>query len=169
MLKAMKRGGSVEQYKRLFGRMRDAVPDLTLRTTFLVGFPGETDAHFENLLRFVEEMRFDRVGVFTYSPEEGTPSFGFADPVPPKVMRERKNRLMALQQPISLANNQKWVGRELDVLLESRRDGTAIGRSMRDAPEIDGTVALPGCDLPLGSLVRARVLGAAPYDLTAAP
>ncbi len=169
MLKAMKRGGSVEQYKRLFGRMREMVPDLTLRTTFLVGFPGETDAHFENLLRFVAEMQFDRVGVFTYSAEEGTPSFGFGDAVPARVMRERKNRLMALQQPLSLANNQKWVGRDLDVLLEGRRDGVAVGRSPRDAPEIDGSVLLPGCSLPLGSLVRARVLSAAPYDLSAAP
>ncbi len=169
MLKAMKRGGSVEQYKRLFGRMREQVPDITLRTTFLVGFPGETDTHFENLLRFVDEMRFDKVGVFTYSAEEGTPSFDFAGAVPARVMRERKNRLMALQQPISLANNQKWVGRDLDVLLEGRRDGTAVGRSPRDAPEIDGTVLLPLCNLPLGSLVRARVVSAAPYDLTAVP
>jgi len=158
----------VEQYKRLFGRMREAVPNLTLRTTFLVGFPGETDAHFENLLRFVQEMQFDRVGVFTYSAEEGTPSFEYADAVPPKVMRERKNRLMAVQQLLSLANNQKWVGREMDVLLESRRDGVAVGRSPRDAPEIDGTVRLPGCALLLGSVVRARILSAAPYDLTAA-
>ena len=87
-------------------------------------------------------MRFDRVGVFTYSAEEGTPSFALPDPVPAKVMRARKDALMAAQQPISLANNQQWLGRELDVLVESRRGPDAVGRSFRDAPEIDGSVTI---------------------------
>ncbi len=169
VLKAMKRGGSVEQYKRLFGKMRDQLPDLALRTTFLVGFPGETDAQFESLLDFVREMRFDRLGVFTYSPEEGTPAHDLPGAVPPRVMRERRDALMAAQQGISLANNRKWLGRTLDVLVESRSGEDAVGRSFRDAPEIDGTVTVTGCDAALGALVSARVTQAAPYDLAAAP
>jgi len=167
MLKAMKRGGSADQYRRLFGKLREALPDLVLRTTFLVGFPGETDAHFENLLRFVEEMRFDRVGVFTYSAEENTPSFDLPDAVPPRVMQERQSQLMAAQQNISLANNQRWVGRDLDVLIEGRRGEEAFGRSFRDAPEIDGEVTLPHSAARPGEFVRARVNEALPYDLTA--
>ena len=169
MLKAMKRGGSVEQYKRLFGKMRDALPDLALRTTFLVGFPGETDAQFENLLGFVQEMRFDRVGVFTYSAEEDTPAFDLPGAIPTKVMRARRDALMAAQQPLSLASNQKWLGRTLDVLVESRRGADAVGRSFRDAPEIDGAVVVRGCEATPGTLVAARIVEAAHYDLTAAP
>ena len=167
MLGRMKRGGRVEQYKRLFGTLREALPDIALRTTFLVGFPGETDAEFDNLLNFVTEMRFDRVGVFTYSAEEGTPSFDLPDPVPAKVMRARRDALMAAQQPISLANNQRWLGRDLDVLIESHRGPDAVGRSFRDAPEIDGTVTIKNCDACPGQFVRARVCEAGPYDLVA--
>lgn len=167
MLKAMKRGGSVEQYKRLFGKMRELLPDLTLRTTFLVGFPGETDAHFAHLLDFVTEMRFDRLGVFTYSGEEGTPAFALDNPVPNKVMRARRDALMAAQQSISLQNNQKWLGRELDVLVEARRGEDAVGRSFRDAPEIDGTVTVKNCQAAPGTFVSARVSAAEPYDLEA--
>ena len=167
MLKAMKRGGSVEQYKRLFGKMRETLPDLALRTTFLVGFPGETDAHFDALLDFVREMRFDRLGVFTYSAEEGTPAFDLPGAVPPKVMRARRDALMAAQQPISLANNQKWLGRTLNVLIESRRGAEARGRSFRDAPEIDGEVVVQNSDARPGEMIAVRVTQAQPYDLQA--
>jgi len=169
MLKAMKRGGSVEQYKRLFGKMRDALPDLALRTTFLVGFPGETDAQFEKLLDFVREMRFDRVGVFTYSAEEDTPAFDLPDAVPPTVMRARRDALMAAQQPLSQANNQEWLGRTLDVLIESQRGMDAVGRSFRDAPEIDGAVIVRGCDAAPGTFIPVRIVEVEPYDLYAVP
>ena len=168
MLKAMKRGGGVEQYKRLFGKMRENLPNLALRTTFLVGFPGETDAHFQNLLHFVREMHFDCVGVFTYSAEEGTPAFALAGAIPSaRVMRERRDALMAAQQEISLGSNQKWLGQPLDVLVESRRGEDAVGRSFRDAPEIDGSVTIHHCDAAPGTFVRARVTQAEPYDLYA--
>ncbi len=167
MLKAMKRGGSVEQYKRLFSKMREALPNLTLRTTFLVGFPGETDTHFANLLDFVTEMRFDRLGVFTYSAEEGTPAFELGNPVPKKVMRARRDALMAAQQSISLQNNQRWLGRNLDILVEARRGADAVGRSFRDAPEIDGMVTVKNCDAVPGTFVSAHVSAAEPYDLEA--
>ncbi|MEO7715505.1 MAG: 30S ribosomal protein S12 methylthiotransferase RimO [Capsulimonas sp.] len=168
MLNKMKRGGNVDQYRRLFDRMREAIPDLTLRTTFLVGFPGETEEQFDNLAQFVQDVKFDRVGVFTFSSEEGTPAHEMADPVPDAVMRRRKDTLMAIQQPISRERNDRWVGRDLDVLIESRRGEAAVGRSFRDAPEIDGEVLVTGTDAAPGTVVRARITEALPYDLCAA-
>ncbi|MGO8673011.1 MAG: 30S ribosomal protein S12 methylthiotransferase RimO [Capsulimonadaceae bacterium] len=171
MLARMKRGGSVDQYKRLFDRMRAAIPGMVLRTTFLVGFPGETDAQFENLLQFVRDVRFDRVGVFTYSAEENTPSFSLPGAVPAGVMRRRRDAVMALQQEISRQRNLEWLGRKIDVLIEERAGGCLTGRSYRDAPEIDGTVEIawdPSLPPPsLGSMVRARVVSAQDYDLGA--
>jgi ribosomal protein S12 methylthiotransferase len=167
MLKAMKRGGSVDQYRRLFDKMREALPDLTLRTTFLVGFPGETEEHVDNLQKFIEDVRFDRVGIFTYSAEEGTPAFDLPDPIPAATMKARKDLLMAAQQEISLANNQKWVGRELDVLIEAHRGSDSIGRSFRDAPEIDGEILISNSRLQPGTLTKVRIDSAQPYDLTA--
>lgn len=169
LLSSMKRGGNVDQYRRLFGRLREARPDIALRTTFIVGFPGETDAHFERLLAFVQEIEFDRIGVFVYSPEEGTPAFGFENPVPKKVAMARRDRLMRAQQEISLRRNQGWVGRTLEVLVEHRRGAEAVGRSFRDAPEIDGSVAIEDCDAPAGSFVQATITGARHYDLIAEP
>ena len=166
MLRSMKRGGSVDQYKRLFEKMRTAIPNLSLRTTFLVGFPGETDAHFDNLVSFVKDVQFDRVGVFTYSSEEGTPAHEMADPVPMKLMRERRDALMAAQQPISLSRNEAWVGREVEVLVEKGLGEHSIGRSYRDAPEIDGIITLDA-QAVAGSIVTARVTAAEHYDLHA--
>jgi ribosomal protein S12 methylthiotransferase len=122
----------------------------------------------------VEDVRFDRVGVFTYSAEEGTPAFGFAEPVPARVMRARRDRIMEAQQPISLENNRKWIGKALDVLIETVKDGVATGRSFRDAPEIDGEVII-ALDAPSeafdalrpGMIVGARVTAAEAYDLRA--
>jgi ribosomal protein S12 methylthiotransferase len=168
MLKRMKRGGSVASYLRLFERMRAAMPDVAIRTTFMVGFPGEDDAAFENLRRFVEESRFDRLGVFEYSPEEGTPGFDMTPRVPKKVAAVRRRTLMAAQQPISLALNEALIGREIDVLVEGRRGDDLVARSWRDAPEIDGNVFVRGAtEAAPGSWLRARITGAEPYDLVA--
>ncbi len=167
MLKAMKRGGTVDQYRRMFARMRDMIPNLTIRTTFIVGFPGETDEQFANLMQFVEDVRFDRLGVFTYSKEEGTPAALLTGDVPRKIAAKRRDTLMVAQQTISLACNQAWVGRELDVLVEYQRGGDSVGRSFRDAPEIDGSVILKGENCVPGSIVRAKVTGFGPYDLSA--
>jgi ribosomal protein S12 methylthiotransferase len=174
MLKKMKRGGSVSSYLRIIERLRSAMPDIAIRTTFLVGFPGETDAAFENLKQFVSEAQFDRLGVFEYSPEEDTPGFDMhASPlgVPKKVMAQRRKALMAWQQPISLARNQALIGTELDVFIETIASKQVIARSYRDAPEIDGTVFITPkageTSLQLGDQVRVRVTGAEPYDLTA--
>lgn len=169
MLRRMKRGGSVASYLRLFERLRAAIPDIAIRTTFLVGFPGEDDAAFENLLRFVGEARFDRLGVFEYSPEEDTPGFAMEPRVPKRIARERRRAVMAAQQPIALARNAALVGREIDVLVEGQREDTLVGRSWRDAPEIDGSVFVSGANDAPGVWLRARVTEARPYDLVAVP
>jgi ribosomal protein S12 methylthiotransferase len=163
-LRRMKRPANLERTRRLIDDLREAMPDVALRTSFIVGYPGETEAEFEALLDFVAGSRFDRVGVFLYSPEEGTPAASLPDPVPEEVKAERYDRLMALQQGISLELNRIQVGRTLDVLVEGQGDGLSVGRSYRDAPEIDGMVILPG-EVPVGEMVPARITGAMEYDL----
>ncbi len=167
VLKAMKRGGSPESYRRLFDRLRDRVPDLTLRTTFIVGFPGENEQHFSNLKTFVEDIQFDRLGVFLYSAEEGTPAAELEPKVPKKVGTTRRDELMRIQQGISLARNRDWIGRDIKVLVEQRRGLDVIGRSQRDAPEIDGSIVIKNCSSSPGEFVRATVTEAQFYDLTA--
>ncbi|MGC4045982.1 MAG: 30S ribosomal protein S12 methylthiotransferase RimO [Armatimonas sp.] len=164
MLRRMKRGGSVASYHRLLARLRTAMPDIAVRTTFLVGFPGETDAEFAELESFVSEAQFDRVGVFTYSPEEGTPGYDMTPVVSKKLARERRAALMETQQPISLARNRELVGRSIAVLME----GEGRGRTWRDAPEIDGIAQVRGADTATpGSWAQARVVEALPYDIVA--
>jgi ribosomal protein S12 methylthiotransferase len=155
----------VDWVYRTLAKLRAAMPDLAIRTTFIVGYPGETDAEFDALCKFVADLKFDRVGAFTYSFEPGTPSADLPDPVPDVVKRERYERLMTLQQPISLSKNQSLVGKTLDVLVEGQGDGLTVGRTYRDAPEIDGLVVIEG-DAPSGEFVPVHVTGAMEYDLT---
>lgn len=164
VLRRMKRPADVERTRRLVEELRTAMPDLSLRTTFIVGYPGESEAEFRALLDFVAEVRFDRVGAFTFSPEEGTPAAELPGALPEEVKVERYERLMALQQGISRQINEAQVGRTLDVLLEGQGDGLSVGRSYRDAPEIDGMVILTG-ELPVGSMLPVRITGAMEYDL----
>ncbi len=152
--------------------MRDRVPGLVLRTTFIVGFPGETEEEFDSLLASVRRLRFDRVGVFTYSDEDGTAAFARPGQVSEADKRRRRGRLMAAARDITVASNQAMVGREMDVLIEGRpEDGSAYyaGRSYRDAPEVDGLVLVKAPELPVGELVRVRVERALAYDLLARP
>ncbi len=165
VLKRMRRPANVDWVYRTLAKLRAAMPDLAIRTTFIVGYPGETDAEFDSLCKFVTDLKFDRVGAFTYSFEPGTPSADLPDPVPDGVKRERYERLMTLQQPISLSKNQSLVGKTLDVLVEGQGDGLTVGRTYRDAPEIDGLVVIEG-DVPPGEFVPVRVTGAMEYDLT---
>jgi ribosomal protein S12 methylthiotransferase len=167
-LKRMRRPANIDWVYKTLEKMRTCLPDLALRTTFIVGYPGETEAEFQTLLDFVQEIRFDRVGAFQFSFEPGTSSEALGDPVPAQVKQERYDRLMALQQPISLAHNQKWVGKTLDVLVEGVGDGLSVGRSYRDAPEIDGMVILEG-EIPVGELRPVRITGGMEYDLTGIP
>jgi len=164
-LRRMRRAANIDWVHRTIGKMRDAMPDLAIRSTFIVGYPGETEDEFQALLDFVSDLRFDRLGVFTFSFEPGTESAALGDPVPEEVKQERRERLMSLQQRISLEKNQALVGRTLDVLVEGTGDGLSVGRSYRDAPEIDGMVIVDG-EVPPGEMVPVRISGAMAYDLS---
>ena len=166
VLRRMKRPMDGEKYLGLFRKLRAAMPECAIRTTFIVGFPGETDAEFDYLVDFVKEARLDRVGAFTFSREPGTPSHDMPGQVPFRVKRQRYDRLMTIQHKISLEVNRGWVGREIDILPEEHRDGWTISRSFRDAPEIDGLVFVPEL-LPLGEIRRVRATEAEAYDLFA--
>ncbi len=171
-LRRMRRPANIDWVHRTLAKMRLAMPDLAIRTTFIVGYPGETEAEFEALLDFIREIRFDRVGAFQFSFEPGTTSEPLGDPIPAEVKQERYARLMELQQGISLQINQSYVGRQLDVLIEGYDNGLAIGRSYRDAPEIDGLVLIESRGEVLspppevGQIVPVRITGALAYDLT---
>lgn len=164
-LRRMRRPANIEWVHNTLAKMRTALPRLALRTTFIVGYPGETEEEFQTLLDFVKEIRFDRVGTFQFSFEPGTTSEPLGDPVPAEVKQERFERLMELQQGISLEINQALVGKTLDVLVEGHGDGLTLGRSYRDAPEIDGMVVVEG-ELPVGEIVPVRITGAMAYDLS---
>ncbi|MEP7287970.1 MAG: 30S ribosomal protein S12 methylthiotransferase RimO [Chloroflexota bacterium] len=162
----MRRPANIEWCYKTIEKMRTAMPDLAIRTTFIVGYPGETDSEFDELMTFVRDLQFDRVGVFTYSFEENTPSADQGPHLPEDVKAARRDALMELQQQISLSRNQAQVGKTLTVLTEGEGDGLTISRSYRDAPEIDGYVIIEG-EVPIGEMVPARITGAMNYDLVA--
>lgn len=163
-LRRMRRPWEGERYLKLFEKVRAAMPDAAIRTTFIVGFPGETEQEFVSLLDFTREAQLDRVGAFLFSREPGTPSHDMPGQITGKVKRERYDRLMRLQRTISREKNKAWMGRTLQVLLEEGRDGWVAGRSHRDAPEIDGWVYVQGDHTP-GSLLDVEVTDFAEYDL----
>lgn len=163
-LRRMRRSPDVEGVRRLIADLRAAMPDVALRTTFIVGYPGETDEEFTSLLEFMTEMTFDKVGVFPFSAEEGTQAASLPDPIPHELAQERFARAMELQRDISLSRNQSQVGRTLDVLIEGADQGVSVGRTYRDAPEIDGYVFVDD-DLAVGQMVPVRILQALDYDL----
>ncbi len=173
----MKRPAKIEWVYETLASMRAAMPDLCVRTTFIVGYPGETDEEFDGLKRFVTDLEFDRVGAFKYSYEIGTPSAALPDQVADEVKEARYNALMELQQPISLKKNQQFIGKTIPVLVEGHGEGEdedgestgdllSLARSYRDAPEIDGFVIVEG-ELPVGEIVPVRITGATTYDLFA--
>ena len=164
-LRRMKRPANMDWVHKTLSKMRERIENLAIRTTFIVGYPGETDEEFQALLDFIEETRFDRVGAFQFSFEPGTTSEPLGDPVPAEIKEIRWERLMEMQQKISLQINQSYVGKTLDVLIEGFDDGIAIGRSYRDAPEIDGLVFIEG-EAEIGAMVPVRITGAMAYDLT---
>ncbi len=168
ILRQMRRPANIEWVNTTLAKMRSQMPDLALRTTFIVGYPGETETEFQTVLDFLEEVRFDRVGAFPFSFEPGTTSQALGDPVPTEVKQERWERLMAVQQKISLEKNQAQVGSTLDVLIEGQADGLSVGRTYRDAPEIDGLTILEG-EFPSGEMIPVRITGALAYDLHGIP
>jgi ribosomal protein S12 methylthiotransferase len=171
VLKAMNRPWQGQVNDEIIDKIKQSMPNAILRTTFIVGFPGETDAHFQHLCEFVQRHQFDHVGVFTFSAEEGTPAYLLDNPVPQAVMDARREQLMALQQPISLHRNQQEVGKVVNVLIEQEnpRTGELIGRSSRFAPEVDGQVYIQpspdGRRASLGGITLVKITSADPYDL----
>jgi ribosomal protein S12 methylthiotransferase len=165
VLKAMRRPAKVEWMHETVEKMRRAMPEMAIRSTFIVGYPGEGEAEFENLLGFLRDIRFDRAGCFTFSFEPGTTSEPLGDPVPEEVKEDRRERLMLLQQQISLEKNQHFLGKVLPVLVEGCGEGLSVGRSYRDAPEVDGLVIIEG-EVPPGEMVPVSISGAMHYDLS---
>ena len=173
MLAAMRRPERTDTIRAKVRWLREAVPDLALRTTVLVGFPGETDEDYRALLEFLEELQFDRVGAFAYSAQEGTRAAGLADDVPDGLKQERLAEVLELQRAISAERLQRLVGRETEVLVDGPAHpddpGTAVGRTVWQADDVDGCTHLTGPAPAAGTFVRARVLEALDYDLVAEP
>jgi ribosomal protein S12 methylthiotransferase len=164
-LKRMRRPSNIDWVHQTLDKMRTAMPNLALRSTFIVGYPGETEQEFQALVDFIEEIRFDRLGAFQFSFEPGTTSEPLGDPISSELKEHRYQILMERQAAISLQKNQALVGKTLDVLIEGQGDGISLGRTYRDAPEIDGLVIIEG-DLPMGEILPVRIDGALTYDLT---
>lgn len=168
VLKRMQRRHNKAQTEKILDLLRDRWPGLAMRTTFIVGFPGETDEQFEELLEFVKEQEFERAGVFTYSIEEGTPAVKLDGHLPEEVKAERQQRLMQAQQEIAFAHAQAKVGQELDVIIDAvdpDEENSWIGRTKSDAPEIDTVTFVMGENLEPGQIVRVRVIDTLDYDL----
>ena len=168
ILKAMKRPGSIERMLERIKKWREICPELTLRSTFIVGFPGETEEDFQQLLDFLQEAQLDRVGCFKFSPVEGAVATDMADQVPEEVKEERFHRFMQVQQRISAARLQQKTGKTLPIMIDEIDEGNIIGRSMADAPEIDGVVYVEnasGQEVEVGQIILVNVTHADEYDL----
>lgn len=170
ILAAMNRGIAPETLRGIFRTAREINPDFALRTTCMVGFPGEKKRHFDNLKNFVSEVRFDRMGAFTFFPEEGTVAAALEEQVPERTKNRRLGELMRLQEEISFERQRCFIGRELKVLVEKieREEGYAEGRSFREAPEVDGVIEIRNIreDLKEGDIITLRVAEAMPHDMT---
>lgn len=168
VLKSMKRGIKAFKIKKLVNTIREKIPNVAIRSTFIVGYPNETEDDFRQLLDFIKEYELDRVGVFTYSHEEGTTAFPLGDPIPQKVKDERRGELMLLQQSISLRKNQAKIGRIFDVIIDGRENGYYIARSRHDAPEVDNFVFVES-NQPhkSGDIINVTINKAEEYDLWA--
>ncbi|MCL4107023.1 UNVERIFIED_CONTAM: hypothetical protein GTU68_050254 [Idotea baltica] len=168
VLKRMQRRVNGDQTRELVGKLRERVSNLVLRTTFISGFPGETDEQFEELRDFVEETKFERMGVFAYSTEQGTPAVKLDGHLPMEVREARRDELMAVQQKIAFAHADSLLGYELDILIDSKsEDGLYVGRCFADAPDIDPCVFVSGQDLTIGDMVPAEIVRRDDYDLIA--
>ena len=166
ILKAMRRGVTHEQTVEFVKKVRSYVPDIAFRSTFIVGFPGETEEQFNELIDFIKEMRFERAGVFAYSAEEGTPAYELKDDVPEEVKKARVDKFMDVQQDISLEINQKRLGRTEKVLIDRTEGGYYVGRTQYDSPEVDDEVliSMKDNDLQIGSFVNVKINQADYFD-----
>ncbi len=168
VLHRMRRPANMDKVRDTLTMMRKRIPHLSIRTTFIVGFPGESEQEFETLLNFVQEIRFDRVGIFPYYHEVGTPAYSTVDDISSAVKEERIKRLAGLQEEISLTRNQKFTGKKLNVIVDGVGDGISVCRSYRDAPEIDGLVMVEG-ELEVGKITAVKITAALVHDLVAVP
>ena len=164
ILKSMRRDSSQKSIRNRISRLRNAVPDIALRTTLIVGYPGETESHFQSLKNFIEEIKFDRLGIFTYSEEEGTAAAELEDNVPREVKDERKNSLQDLQQDISLEKNELFIGKELKVIIDKSTEKVSVGRTEFDSPEIDNIVHVKG-EAEVGSFSNVKIQEVNEYEL----
>jgi len=168
ILKRMNRPVKKDYIISLINKLRDRIPNLTLRTTFMVGFPGETDEDFKELLSFVNEFRFERLGTFIFSREEGIPAYDFPQQIPMRIKKERLKELMLTQQPISKEINSTYMGKKIEVLIDeiqSDKPKIAMGRTLADAPEIDGKVIIRTDKAQVGKIIKVKVTEALEYDL----
>jgi ribosomal protein S12 methylthiotransferase len=166
ILRSMNRPSNINQTRDDLLRIREEIPGIALRTTFIVGYPGEGEKEYQTLLDFIEEIRFDRVGVFPFSYEPNTPSAPLGDPIPEEIKLQRVDKLMRSQQQISLEINQSFVGKQLEVLIEGvdEKEKISVGRTYRDAPEIDGLVFVNGL-FPVGTMINVNITEGLEYDL----
>lgn len=169
VLKSMRRGTTKQRTDRLLRMMREKVPGIAIRTTIIVGYPGETEADFQVLKDWVNEMRFERLGVFTYSHEENTHAYKLEDDVPAEIKQARADELMAIQQGISNEHNQAYIGRKLPVLIDRKEGDFFVGRTEFDSPDVDNEVLINAEYLPLGEFVHVEITDSADYDLFAIP
>ncbi|HRN26769.1 MAG TPA: 30S ribosomal protein S12 methylthiotransferase RimO [Ignavibacteriaceae bacterium] len=167
VLRSMRRGVTEERTRKLLQKLRSEIPDITIRTTFIVGYPNESEKDFEELCNFIKEIKFDRVGTFTFSVEENTSSFILGDPVSEKEKERRKNVLMEIQKEISLEKNESFIGKNLKVLIESIEGNFFVGRSYRDAPEVDGEILIDKNNnkIKIGSFYDVVIFDYDEYDL----
>ena len=168
ILKSMKRGLNQKGIRDRIDRLRDANPGIALRTTLIVGYPGETEEDYKELYQFVEEMKFDRLGVFTYSEEEGTTAADLDDNIPVEVKNERKNQIIELQHDISLERNESFIGKTLRVLVDQSENNIGVGRTEYDSPEIDNIVNIEG-QVEKGKFVNIQIESANEYELIGKP
>ncbi|MHB8135659.1 MAG: 30S ribosomal protein S12 methylthiotransferase RimO [Anaerolineaceae bacterium] len=168
ILKKMKRPSNIDNVVTMVEKLRTAMPDFAIRTTFIVGFPGETEKEFNTLLNFIKEIKFDHIGAFTYFQEVGTSAFDLGDPVSEEEKTNRLERLMTIQQEISLKKNQTFIGKSIPVIIEGYNDGISVGRSYRDAPEIDGMVFIED-KLEIGEIFPIKITDAFVHDLVGIP
>jgi len=168
VLRRMNRPHEVSRIRSVIADLRQLMPDIALRTSFIVGYPGETEQEFQTLLDFMSEIAFERVGIFAYSPEEGTRAALLPGQTPDDVKRQRYERAMALQQGISLEKNKQLIGQRLEILIEGAGDGISVGRSYRDAPEVDGMVVVQE-ELPVNEFASVHITEALEYDLVGRP
>jgi ribosomal protein S12 methylthiotransferase len=165
ILKAMNRGVTRKQIENLIKKIRAKIPQAVIRTSIIVGFPGETAKEFNELVKFLKEVKFERLGVFTYSREENTPAYDFKNQIPYQTKQKRYGEIMKLQKDIAEEANKKYIGRELEVLVEEEKDGIFIGRSQYDAYEVDGVVFIQKKGLKPGQFYKVKITDAYDYDL----